>query len=45
MAGRAVTGGDPVPQVRGGVVYRHGLFGQLGAAGRVTEVSAPAGKR
>ena len=43
MAGRAVTGGDPVPPVRGGVVPRPGLFGRLGAAGRVTEVSAPAG--
>jgi LuxR family transcriptional regulator, maltose regulon positive regulatory protein len=43
MAGGAVTGGDPVPPVRGGVVSRRGLFGRLGAAGRVTEVSAPAG--
>src|ERR1700727_2794931 len=43
MAGRAVTGGDPVPPPRGGVVLRPGLFGRLGAAGRVTVVSAPAG--
>ena len=37
------TGGDPVPAVRGGIVARWGLFERLGAAGRVTEVSAPAG--
>jgi LuxR family maltose regulon positive regulatory protein len=37
------TGGDPVPAVRGGIVPRWGLFERLGAAGRVTEVSAPAG--
>jgi LuxR family maltose regulon positive regulatory protein len=43
VTGRAVTGGDPVPRFRGGVVSRRGLFGRLGAAGRVIEVSAPAG--
>jgi LuxR family maltose regulon positive regulatory protein len=37
------TVGDPVPAVRGGVVSRGELFGRLGGAGRVTEVSAPAG--
>ncbi|MFZ0185874.1 MAG: hypothetical protein WAL72_02885, partial [Streptosporangiaceae bacterium] len=36
---------DPpaAPAVRDGVVFRPGLFGLLSAAGRVTEVSAPAG--
>ena len=36
---------DPpaAPAVRDGVVFRPGLFELLGAAGRVTEVSAPAG--
>ena len=33
----------PVPDVQGGVVSRRGLFGQLDAAARVTQVSAPAG--
>jgi LuxR family maltose regulon positive regulatory protein len=37
------TVGDPVPAVRGGVVSRAGLLGRLGAAKRVTVVSAPAG--
>src|SRR5580704_13456436 len=31
------------PEVRAGVVSRPGLFGLLGGAGRVTEISAPAG--
>ena len=36
---------DPpgAPAVRDGVVFRPGLVALLGAAGRVTEVSAPAG--
>ena len=38
------TVGPPAtPAVRDGVVSRPGLFGRLGAAGRVSEVSAPAG--
>jgi LuxR family maltose regulon positive regulatory protein len=37
------TDGDPVRTVRGGIVSRRGLFERLGRAGRVTEVSAPAG--
>jgi LuxR family transcriptional regulator, maltose regulon positive regulatory protein len=35
--------GGPVAAVRGEVVPRRGLFGRLGAAGRVVVVSAPAG--
>jgi LuxR family maltose regulon positive regulatory protein len=35
--------GAPVPAVRGGVVSRRALFERLGRAGRVTQVSAPAG--
>ena len=37
------AGTRAVPAVRDGVVARPGLFGQLGSAGRVTVVSAPAG--
>ena len=37
------TGGDLVPAVRGGIVSRRELFARLGAAARVTEVSAAAG--
>jgi LuxR family maltose regulon positive regulatory protein len=33
----------PVPAVRGGIVFRRGLFARLGAAARVTQISAPAG--
>jgi LuxR family transcriptional regulator, maltose regulon positive regulatory protein len=33
----------PVPAVRGGIVSRSALFELLGRAGRVTQVSAPAG--
>ena len=32
-----------VPAVRGGIVSRRALFERLGRAGRVTQVSAPAG--
>src|SRR5690242_3307617 len=35
--------GAPVPAARGGIVSRRGLFELLGRAGRVTQVSAPAG--
>jgi hypothetical protein len=35
--------GDPVRVVRGGVVVRRELFERLNRAGRVTEVSGPAG--
>src|SRR6266487_3637106 len=35
--------GAPVPAVRGGVVSRRALFERLGRAGRITQVSAPAG--
>src|SRR5712671_3632636 len=35
--------GAPVPAVRGGIVSRSALFELLGRAGRVTQVSAPAG--
>src|SRR5947209_11058777 len=35
--------GAPVPAVRGGIVSRPALFELLGRAGRVTQVSAPAG--
>ena len=37
------AGAAAAPAVRDGVVSRPGLFGLLDAAGRVTEVSAPAG--
>ena len=41
---QSATAGTPsAPVVRGGVVVRPGLFGLLAGAGRVTEVSAPAG--
>ncbi|HEY2693213.1 MAG TPA: LuxR C-terminal-related transcriptional regulator [Streptosporangiaceae bacterium] len=41
---RSGTAGTPAaPAVRDGVVVRPGLFGLLARAGRVTEVSAPAG--
>jgi LuxR family maltose regulon positive regulatory protein len=41
---RSEAAGTPAaPVVRDGVVFRPGLFGLLGGAGRVTEVSAPAG--
>jgi hypothetical protein len=33
----------PVPAVRGGIVSRRALFERLGRAGRITQVSAPAG--
>src|ERR1700685_897377 len=35
--------GAPVPAVRGGIVSRSASFELLGRAGRVTQVSAPAG--
>jgi LuxR family maltose regulon positive regulatory protein len=35
--------GAPVPAIRGGTVSRRALFGRLGRAGRITQVSAPAG--
>jgi LuxR family transcriptional regulator, maltose regulon positive regulatory protein len=35
--------GEPVPAVRGGIVSRRALFERLGRAGRITQVSAPAG--
>ena len=35
--------GAPLPTVRGGIVTRSALFELLGRAGRVTQVSAPAG--
>jgi LuxR family maltose regulon positive regulatory protein len=37
------SAGDPIPMVRGGVVVRHELIERLNRAGRVTEVSGPAG--
>ena len=37
------SAGAPVPAVRGGIVSRSALFERLGRAGRVTQVSAPAG--
>jgi LuxR family transcriptional regulator, maltose regulon positive regulatory protein len=37
------AGGGPVAAVRGEIVSWRGLFGRLGAAGRVVVVSAPAG--
>jgi LuxR family transcriptional regulator, maltose regulon positive regulatory protein len=42
-AERSGTASTPAASVRDGVVFRPGLFGMLGGAGRVTEVSAPAG--
>ncbi len=39
----ADAAGAPVPAVRGGIVSRRALFERLGRAGRVTQVSAPAG--
>jgi LuxR family transcriptional regulator, maltose regulon positive regulatory protein len=39
----ALSAGAPVPAVRGGIVSRSALFELLGRAGRVTQVSAPAG--
>src|SRR6202453_1470163 len=33
----------PVPAVSGGMAFRDGLFARLGAAARVTQISAPAG--
>src|SRR5689334_6645184 len=35
--------GAPVPAVSGGIVSRRALFERLGRAGRITQVSAPAG--
>src|SRR6266567_1006013 len=35
--------GSPVPAVRGRIVSRRALFERLGRAGRITQVSAPAG--
>jgi ATP/maltotriose-dependent transcriptional regulator MalT len=35
--------GAPVPAIRGGTVSRRALFERLGRAGRITQVSAPAG--
>jgi len=35
--------GAPVPAVKGGIVSRRALFERLGRAGRITQVSAPAG--
>src|SRR6201996_4136893 len=35
--------GAPVPAVSGGIVSRRALFGRLGPAGGITQVSAPAG--
>src|ERR1700745_1734285 len=35
--------GAPVAAVRGGIVSRRALFERLGRAGRITQVSAPAG--
>ena len=43
LAGLSGTGGSPVPAVRGGIVSLRELFGRLGRAARVTEVSAAAG--
>src|SRR5712691_5015182 len=40
---RSGTADAPVAPAVRGVVSRHALFGRLGAAARVTEVSAPAG--
>ena len=41
--GSGAAGTAAAPAVRDGVVSRPGLFGLLGGAGRVTQVSAPAG--
>jgi LuxR family maltose regulon positive regulatory protein len=41
--GAPVPVGAPAPVVRGGIVSRSALFERLGRAGRVTQVSAPAG--
>ena len=35
--------GAPVPAIRGGTVSRRALFERLGRAGRITQMSAPAG--
>src|SRR5690242_15865557 len=35
--------GAPIPAIRGGTVARRALFERLGRAGRITQVSAPAG--
>ena len=40
---RSGTADAPVAPAVRGVVSRHALFGRLGGAARVTEVSAPAG--
>jgi LuxR family maltose regulon positive regulatory protein len=40
---RADASHAPVPALRGGIVCRHGLFERLGAAARVTQISALAG--
>jgi LuxR family transcriptional regulator, maltose regulon positive regulatory protein len=42
--GSGTARGPAGPAVRGGIVSRRGLFGRLGAAGRVAVVSAPAGR-
>ncbi len=43
-ASRSGAAGTPAaPGIRDGVIFRPGLFGLLGQAGRVTTVSAPAG--
>ena len=43
LAGWSAAGGDLVPAAGGGIVSRRELFGRLGRAARVTEMSAPAG--
>jgi LuxR family maltose regulon positive regulatory protein len=43
VAGWPTTSADSVPAVSGGIVSRRPLWGRLGQATRVTEVSAPAG--
>ena len=43
LAGWSAAGGDLVPAAGGGIVFRRELFGRLGRAARVTEMSAPAG--
>ena len=40
---RSGTADAPVAPAVRGVISRHALFGRLGGAARVTEVSAPAG--
>src|SRR5262249_14513940 len=42
-ARRRVTGAPVAPAVRGGIISRRALWGQLGHAGRVTGGSAPPG--